>query len=133
MVLDPSKRPTLDQIMSDPFMTSEPIPKTMPRSTLACPPAKNFTDQLKVSSNVQSQAKLPSQIRDTDTDKKITRNDSEEKEAFKDSKKFDMAGAGGFGSSGNFRNSSKDAKNQQSTKNLPNNNAFNTLTKKGKD
>lgn len=28
-------------------MTSEPIPKTIPRSTLACPPAKNFTDQLK--------------------------------------------------------------------------------------
>jgi hypothetical protein len=24
---------------------SEPIPKTIPRSTLACPPAKNFTDQ----------------------------------------------------------------------------------------
>jgi len=24
---------------------SDPIPKTIPRSTLACPPAKNFTDQ----------------------------------------------------------------------------------------
>jgi hypothetical protein len=24
---------------------SDPIPKTMPRSTLACPPAKNFIDQ----------------------------------------------------------------------------------------
>jgi hypothetical protein len=30
--------------MADPFM-AEPIPRTMPRSTLACPPAKNFTDQ----------------------------------------------------------------------------------------
>ena len=115
-------------------MTSEPIPKTMPRSTLACPPAKNFTEQLKVSSNAQSQAKLTSQIRETDTaDKKITRNDSEEKGfGVKGSGKFDMAGD--FGSSGtNFRNSSKDAKNQQSTKNLPNNNAFNSLNKKGKD
>jgi hypothetical protein len=25
-------------------MTTEPIPKTIPRSTLACPPAKNFTE-----------------------------------------------------------------------------------------
>lgn len=45
LVLDPSKRPTLDDILQDPFMTSDPIPKTIPRSTLACPPAKNFTDQ----------------------------------------------------------------------------------------
>ncbi len=44
LVLDPSKRPTLDEILSDPFMC-EPIPKTIPRSTLACPPAKNFIDQ----------------------------------------------------------------------------------------
>lgn len=44
MVLDPSKRPTLDEILEDPFMTTEPIPKTIPRSTLACPPAKNFTE-----------------------------------------------------------------------------------------
>ena len=44
LVLDCSKRPSLEEILSDPFM-SEPIPKTIPRSTLACPPAKNFTDQ----------------------------------------------------------------------------------------
>lgn len=44
LVLDASKRPTLEEILSDPFM-SDPIPKTIPRSTLACPPAKNFTDQ----------------------------------------------------------------------------------------
>jgi polo-like kinase 1 len=44
LILDPSKRPTLDDILEDPFMTTEPIPKTIPRSTLACPPAKNFTD-----------------------------------------------------------------------------------------
>lgn len=37
-----------------------------------------------------------------------------------------------FGSSGtNFRNSSKDAKGQQSTKNLAKDNAFNTIPKKG--
>ena len=44
LILDPSKRPGLEEFLADPFM-SEPIPKTLPRSTLACPPAKNFTDQ----------------------------------------------------------------------------------------
>lgn len=54
LVLDPSKRPTLDEILEDPFMTSDPIPKTIPRSTLACPPAKNFTDHYK---GTQAQSK----------------------------------------------------------------------------
>ena len=54
-MLDPSKRPTLEETLSDPFM-SEPIPKTIPRSTLACPPAKNFTDQYIKSSIQGSQA-----------------------------------------------------------------------------
>jgi len=44
LVLEPAKRPTLEDILNDPFM-GEPLPKTMPRSTLACPPAKNFIDQ----------------------------------------------------------------------------------------
>lgn len=47
LVLDPSKRPSLDDILAHDFMTTEPIPKTIPRSTLACPPAKNFTDHYK--------------------------------------------------------------------------------------
>jgi polo-like kinase 1 len=54
LVLDPSKRPNLDDILEDPFMTTEPIPKTIPRSTLACPPAKNFTDHYKANSNGQT-------------------------------------------------------------------------------
>ena len=132
LVLDPSKRPTLDQIMADPFMTSEPIPKTMPRSTLACPPAKNFTDQLKSNSNVQSSGKLTSQIRDSEGERKIVRNDSEDKGfGIKNSAKIDPPD---FGSSGtNFRNSSKDGKGQQSAKNLGGVNPYNTLTKKNKE
>ena len=31
---------------------AEPFPKTIPRSTLACPPAKNFMDQYSKSGNV---------------------------------------------------------------------------------
>lgn len=54
LVLDASKRPTLDEILEDPFMTSESIPKTIPRSTLACPPAKNFTDHYKGTQGGQS-------------------------------------------------------------------------------
>jgi polo-like kinase 1 len=57
LVLDPSKRPTLAEIMSDPFM-GDPIPRTIPRSTLACPPAKNFTDQYIKGTGQQSQAKI---------------------------------------------------------------------------
>lgn len=44
LVLDPSKRPTLEEILSDPFMC-EPIPREMSRSTLACPPARAFIEQ----------------------------------------------------------------------------------------
>lgn len=136
-MLDCSKRPTLDEILADPFMTTDPIPKTMPRSTLACPPSKNFYDQLKANtsnSQTNSQARLPSQLRDSEAEKKgsLVRNDSGEKG-------FASRGSGkleGFGSSGsNFRPESKDAKGgQQSTKNLGNVNsaAYQTLQKKGK-
>lgn len=58
LVLDCSKRPTLEDIVEDPFMTSEPIPKTIPRSTLACPPAKNFADQYKSSNQNKTTQKM---------------------------------------------------------------------------
>ena len=90
----------------------------MPRSTLACPPAKNFTDQLKSTS--QSQARLSSQLRETEEDKNKFNPDED--------KAFGSKGAKGsnFASSGtNFRDSSKDQKGlQASTKNLASN--FNT-------
>jgi polo-like kinase 1 len=31
--------------MQHPFMTSTQIPKTLPRSTLACPPSKGYCEQ----------------------------------------------------------------------------------------
>lgn len=103
--------------MNDPFMTSEPIPKTMPRSTLACPPAKNFTDQLKNSANSQSQARFSSQLRENEGDKQKLRNDSSDKGfGLKSSNlKNDNFGS----SASNFRPSSKDFKGPQSSnKNL---------------
>ena len=95
-------------------MTSESIPKTMPRSTLACPPAKNFTEQVK--STTQSQARLSSQFRESEEDKNKLHD---EEKGF-----GSRGGKGNFGSTGtNFRVSSKDHKGglQASQKNLASN------------
>ena len=41
--LDPSKRPTLDEILAHPFINNGgTIPKDLPMSTLACPPSASY-------------------------------------------------------------------------------------------
>ena len=43
LILDPTKRPNLDEILSHQFLnTGTSIPKFMPLSTLACPPSANY-------------------------------------------------------------------------------------------
>lgn len=43
LVLEPTKRPSLDEIMSHPFLNNGGnIPRILPLSTLACPPSSNF-------------------------------------------------------------------------------------------
>ena len=43
LVLDPTKRPTLDEIFAHPFINNGiGIPKTLPHGTLACPPPSYF-------------------------------------------------------------------------------------------
>ena len=43
LVLDPTKRPTLDEILNHPFLNhSGGIQKELPLCTLACPPPANF-------------------------------------------------------------------------------------------
>lgn len=57
---------------------SEPIPKTIPRSTLACPPAKNFTDQYAksaIASNANAQPQL-AQKGSTSNFEKVGKKDS---------------------------------------------------------
>jgi len=43
LVLDPLKRPNLDEILLHPFINNGSIiPKTLPLSTLACPPSTTW-------------------------------------------------------------------------------------------
>jgi hypothetical protein len=42
LVLNPTNRATVGELLSDPFIICEEIAKTLPRSTLACPPSKAF-------------------------------------------------------------------------------------------
>lgn len=44
---DPARRSTLDELLSDDFFTLSSFPKTMPMSTLACPPNSQFLKQYK--------------------------------------------------------------------------------------
>jgi len=45
LVTDPSKRPTIDQILNHEFFTAGPIPKLLPSSTLAYPPSASYVKQ----------------------------------------------------------------------------------------
>lgn len=46
LVLEPSKRPTLDEILQHPFINhGGTIPKLLPVSTLACPPSASYMKQ----------------------------------------------------------------------------------------
>ena len=57
LVTDPKARPSLDQIVDNPFLKKTNIPKLMPASTLAVPPSANFLNQ--VSSQTASQTSRP--------------------------------------------------------------------------
>lgn len=45
LMREPSRRSTLDEILNDDFFTSQPFPKTLPMSLLACPPNSAFLKQ----------------------------------------------------------------------------------------
>lgn len=86
------------------------IPKTMPRSTLACPPAKNFTDQY-LKSTQNSQPQLLSSKPSTAVFEKASKKESEKDLALKPLGKEAPKTDSNFGSTGTgFRASSKDIK-----------------------
>ena len=45
LITDPASRPTLDQILDNPFLKKNAIPKLMPASTLAVPPSTTYISQ----------------------------------------------------------------------------------------
>ncbi|OMJ70144.1 hypothetical protein SteCoe_31942 [Stentor coeruleus] len=45
LIIEPESRPSLDQILENPFLTKNTIPQLMPASTLAVPPSANFLSQ----------------------------------------------------------------------------------------
>jgi hypothetical protein len=86
------------------------IPKTMPRSTLACPPAKNFTDQFLKTAHT-SQPQLLSSKPSTAVFEKAAKKESEKDLALKPLGKEGVKPDNNFGSTGaGFRASSKDIK-----------------------
>jgi polo-like kinase 1 len=46
LVIDPSKRPSLEEVLQHPFINNgQGFPRSLPLSTLACPPSKSYLDQ----------------------------------------------------------------------------------------
>lgn len=45
LINDPKARPSLDDILSHPFLTKNPLPKVLPASTLAVPPSSAYLKQ----------------------------------------------------------------------------------------
>jgi len=63
--LDPSKRPTLDEIMEHPFMSTGTIPRVLPYSTLACPPSASYIKQYLPNGNTVKMTVQPQRLVDT--------------------------------------------------------------------
>jgi polo-like kinase 1 len=57
--LDPTKRPTLVQISEHPFYNTNPIPKLLPASTLACPSSKSYANNAETTEKLNLENTLP--------------------------------------------------------------------------
>jgi len=64
--LEPSKRPTLDEIMEHPFINhGGSIPKVLPYSTLACPPSASYIKQFLPQGNTVKMTVQPQRLMET--------------------------------------------------------------------
>lgn len=85
--LDPSKRPTISDIMEHPFINhGGTIPKVLPLSTLACPPSASYIKQFIPSGNPLRVSQQPQRL--IETTPSCTINNSLPKCMSKDSKNF---------------------------------------------
>lgn len=104
--LDPSKRPTLDEILASDFMnTGGTIPKVLPVSTLACPPSASYTRQFlpaRDRDNSATQSRLSPQKFDN-TAPLNNRNSLKERKDYMNTERMNSIGGGpGQGSTTNF-------------------------------
>ena len=60
--LDPTKRPSLDQILAHPFLAMKNIPKLMPASTLACPPSTAYIKEYSVAVPIEERMRLENTV-----------------------------------------------------------------------
>ena len=51
---DPARRSTLDELLNDEFFTIGSFPKSLPLSTLACPPNVAFMKKFKGKDSIES-------------------------------------------------------------------------------
>eukprot|EP01017_Pseudomicrothorax_dubius_P045733 TRINITY_DN794_c0_g1_i1.p1 TRINITY_DN794_c0_g1~~TRINITY_DN794_c0_g1_i1.p1 ORF type:complete len:643 (-),score=160.85 TRINITY_DN794_c0_g1_i1:66-1994(-) len=66
LVLDPTQRPTLDEILEHPFLNNGgTIPKLLPLSTLACPPSASYIRQFQPQGNTFKMAPNPKRVGET--------------------------------------------------------------------
>jgi serine/threonine protein kinase len=67
LVIDPSKRLTLEQMLVHPFMTSNKIPKQLPISALSQPLSKSFVEQYSIYTHNFSQSKYNSSAKNIES------------------------------------------------------------------
>jgi len=64
--LDPSKRPTIDEVFAHPFLNhGGTIPKLLPVSTIACPPSASYIKQFMPQGNTVKVAVQPQRLMET--------------------------------------------------------------------
>ena len=69
LILEPSKRPTLEDIVSSEFFTKNSIPKYLPISTLAIPPSQGYMRQFYIAKSGESSEKFVVRASSQENDK----------------------------------------------------------------